>query len=108
VGTTMGFQVKIVEALAPQTSPPNPVEVTTIACEHLFRLMLRDTFLSPTQMEGTRATVEVNYPSTMGHLLCPVGADKIDSFQWQTAGEPYTPYCIKAPPLQAEEEGPPT
>jgi hypothetical protein len=41
VGTTAGFQVEIVEALAPQTSPPNPTEVPAVACEHLFRLLLR-------------------------------------------------------------------
>jgi hypothetical protein len=28
--------------------------------------------------------------------------------QRRMAWEPYTPYRIKAPPLQAEEEGPPT
>jgi hypothetical protein len=44
VGTTLGFQVEIVEALAPQTSPLNPTEVPTVACEHLFRLLLRGPF----------------------------------------------------------------
>jgi hypothetical protein len=46
VGTTMGFQVKIMEALAPQTSPSNPVEVPTVACEHLFCLPLRGHFFT--------------------------------------------------------------
>jgi hypothetical protein len=44
MGTTMGFWVEIVEALAPQTSPPNPVEVPTVAYEHLFRLQFRGHF----------------------------------------------------------------
>jgi hypothetical protein len=34
--------------------------------------------------------------------------DMIDSLQRQKVGEPYTPYRIKAPPLQAKEERPPT
>jgi hypothetical protein len=38
----------------------------------------------------------------------PKTLDMIGSLQWQTAGEPYTPYQEIAPPLQAEEEGPPT
>jgi hypothetical protein len=38
VGTTVGFWVEIVEALAPQTLPPNPAEVPAVAYEHLFRL----------------------------------------------------------------------
>jgi hypothetical protein len=41
VGTTAGFRVKIVEALARQTSPPTPTKVPTVACEHLFHLSLR-------------------------------------------------------------------
>ncbi len=41
VGTTTAFLIEIVEALAPQTSPPNPTEVPAVACEHLFRLLLR-------------------------------------------------------------------
>jgi hypothetical protein len=32
----------------------------------------------------------------------------IDSLQCQMTEEPYTLYRIKAPPLQAEEEGSPT
>jgi hypothetical protein len=41
VGTTVGFQVEIVDAFAPQTLPPNPADVPTVACEHLFCLLLR-------------------------------------------------------------------
>jgi hypothetical protein len=44
VGTTAGFLVEIVEALVPQTSPPNPAEVPAVACEQLFRLPLRGHF----------------------------------------------------------------
>jgi hypothetical protein len=44
VGRTVGFWVKTVEALAPQTSPPNPTEVPTVAYEHLFCLPLRGHF----------------------------------------------------------------
>jgi hypothetical protein len=44
----------------------------------------------------------------MGRRLQPKILDTIDSLQWQTAGEPYTPYKKMAPALQAEEEGPPT
>jgi hypothetical protein len=51
VGTTVGFWVKTMEALAPQTLPLNPTEVPAV-----------DTFLLPAQMEGTRATVVVKYP----------------------------------------------
>jgi hypothetical protein len=51
VGTTMGFEVEIVEALAPQTSPLNLVKVPAVACEHLFRLPLRGHFLPPAQQE---------------------------------------------------------
>jgi hypothetical protein len=65
VGATTGFQVKIVEALASQTSPPNPTEMPAVACEHLFHLRLRRHLLLHTQKEGTGATVRVNYPSTM-------------------------------------------
>jgi hypothetical protein len=52
--------------------------------------------------------VKVKYPSTVGCWLQPLGTDMVDSLQLQTAGETYTPYQRKAPPLQAEEEGPPT
>jgi hypothetical protein len=41
-------------------------------------------------------------PDTVGHRLGPISLDMTDSFQWQMSGEPSTP------PLQAEEEGPPT
>jgi hypothetical protein len=41
VGTTIGFRVKTVEALAPQTSPLNPVELLAVAYEHLFYLPFR-------------------------------------------------------------------
>jgi hypothetical protein len=40
----MGFEVEIVEALAPQTMPLNPTEVPIVACEHLLRLSLRTHF----------------------------------------------------------------
>jgi hypothetical protein len=77
----MGFEVKIVEALAPQTSPLNPIEVPAEVCEHLFRVPLRGLF-GRRSMEGTGATVRVKYPSTMGRRLWPAGTDTIDSLQW--------------------------
>jgi hypothetical protein len=48
----------------------------------------------------------VNYPSTTERR--PVDTDTIDSFQRRTAGEPCTPYRIKAPPLRTEEAELPT
>jgi hypothetical protein len=47
-------------------------------------------------------------PGTMGRQLRHKTLNTISSLQWQTAEEPYTPYQEMAPPLQAEEEGPPT
>jgi hypothetical protein len=44
VGIATGFQVEIVEALAPQTSPSNPTEAPRVACEHIFRLPLSGHF----------------------------------------------------------------
>jgi hypothetical protein len=79
VGTTAGFQVKIVEALARQTSPLNPAEVPIVPYEHLFRLTLRGHFWSPTQTEGTGATVRVSYPDTTRCLLWPMDIDMIGS-----------------------------
>jgi hypothetical protein len=46
VGTTTGFQVKIVEALAPQTSLLNPTEVPTLAYEQIFYLPSRGHFFT--------------------------------------------------------------
>jgi hypothetical protein len=57
VGTTVGFQVEIVEALAPQISPINPMEVLTVAYENLFDFSLKGHFFRSAQMEGT-----VSYP----------------------------------------------
>jgi hypothetical protein len=44
VGTTMGFWVETMEALASQTLPLNPAEVPTVLYDHLFRLLLRGHF----------------------------------------------------------------
>jgi hypothetical protein len=41
VGTTVGFRVEIVEALAPQSSLPQRTKVPAVAYEHLFRLPFR-------------------------------------------------------------------
>jgi hypothetical protein len=49
-----GFEVKILEALALQTSPPNLTEVPTVACGHLLRLPLRGHLLPPTQRKAWR------------------------------------------------------
>jgi hypothetical protein len=52
LGTATGFEVKIVEALDPETSPLNLTEVPAVACEHLFRLPLRGHFLPPAQRKA--------------------------------------------------------
>jgi hypothetical protein len=49
VGTSMRFEVRIVEALAPQTTQPNPTEVAVVAYEHLFHLLLGGHFLPAAQ-----------------------------------------------------------
>jgi hypothetical protein len=80
VGTTTGFWVKIMEDLAPQTSPLNPAEVPTVAYEHLFCLPLRGHFFCHPLKRKTRgATVGVKYPSTMRRQLRPMDMDMIDS-----------------------------
>jgi hypothetical protein len=45
---------------------------------------------------------------TVSRWLWPKTMDMIGSLQWKTAGEPYTLYQEMAPPVQAEEEGPPS
>jgi hypothetical protein len=45
--TTAGFEVEIVEALAPQTSPLNPIEVPAWHVSTYFRLSLRGHFYHP-------------------------------------------------------------
>jgi hypothetical protein len=107
VGTTAGFQVKIVEALALKTSPSNPAEVPIVAYEHLFCLPLRGHFFHPPQTEGTEATIGVNYPYTTKCQLWSVDMDMIDSLQRQMAEEPYTPYRIKAPHSRLKRMGHP-
>jgi hypothetical protein len=42
---------------------------------------------------------------TLGYRLWLKILDTIGSLQWQTVGEPYTPYQETVPPLQAEEGG---
>jgi hypothetical protein len=49
VGTTMGFLVEIVEALAPTISSLNPVEVPTVTYEYLFCPPSSDQLRPPTQ-----------------------------------------------------------
>jgi hypothetical protein len=66
------------------------------------------TFIATHSTEGMETTIRIKYPCIAACQLWPVGTDMIDSLQWQMVGEPYTPYRIKAAPLWAEEEGPPT
>jgi hypothetical protein len=52
--------------------------------------------------------VGVDTSGTVGRQLWLKILDTIDSLQWQTTGESYTPYQEMTPPFQAEEEGPST
>jgi hypothetical protein len=54
---------------------------------------------------STFIIVGVKYTSTTGHRLRPKISDTIGSLQRQMAGEPYTPYRLKASSHQAEEMG---
>jgi hypothetical protein len=49
VGTTAGFPVEIIEALAPTISPPNPAEVPPVPYEYLFRPPSSDRLRLPAQ-----------------------------------------------------------
>jgi hypothetical protein len=54
------------------------------------------------------ATVRVDTLGTTYNCLWPKILDAIGSLQWQIVRESYTLYQKMAPPLQAEEDGPPT
>jgi hypothetical protein len=97
MGTTTGILTKIMEVVVPQTSSSNLVKMPTILYGCLLHLLLRGFNFSPTQMEGTGATVGENTPVL-------TNTNTIGSLQWQTAGEPHAPYHIK-PPCSRPREG---
>jgi hypothetical protein len=83
VGTTVGFRVEIVEALAPQSSLPQRTKVPAVAYEHLFRLPFRGCsyyHTPPPRAPNGRvgATIGVKYLSTVGRRLRPKLSDTID------------------------------
>jgi hypothetical protein len=52
VGTTEGFPIEIVEALAPTISPLNPTEVPAITYKHLLCLPSKGHFSPPAQQKA--------------------------------------------------------
>jgi hypothetical protein len=106
VGTTTGISTEIVEDVVPQTSSSNPAEMPIVVYGRLLHFLLRGFYFSPTQMEGTWATIGAKYPSARRHRLRLTNTKMIGSLQWQMTGEPPTLYHIKPPPpapLQARE-----
>jgi hypothetical protein len=59
----MGILAEIVEVVVPQTTSPNPAEIPPIVYGCLLHLLLRGFYFSPTQTEGTGATVGAKYLS---------------------------------------------
>jgi hypothetical protein len=82
VGTTTGFWVETVEALALHTSLPNPIEVHAVANEHLSCFPLRGHFfvtLSNGRHEGYCQSKIPQYHKT---LITACGYDAVHSLQW--------------------------
>jgi hypothetical protein len=77
VDTTVGFQVEIVEALAPQALPPNLAEVPTVVCEHLFCLPLRGHFFVTHSNRSHRGYCQDKIPQYHGTsiMACGCGYD---------------------------------
>jgi hypothetical protein len=94
MGTTTGILTKIMEVVVPQTSSSNLVKMPTVLYGCLLHLLLRGFNFSPTQMEGTGATVGEKYPGAHkhGHNWIPPVANG-----WGAT----RPISHKAPLLQA-------
>jgi hypothetical protein len=108
VGSTTGFPVEIVEALALQYCHQilwkcPQYHMSTYSAHR--RLTSFDHQLNGGLGGYYRGNVP-RVPWAAGHG--PKILDTIGSLQRQLAREPYTPYQGMSPPLQAEEEGPPT
>jgi hypothetical protein len=108
VGTTAGFPVEIVEALAPQSHHQIPwacpqYHMSTYSAHHRVTGSNH-----PLRRGGSGDTVGVTYPKYHGPpVMAQKILDTIATLQRQMVGEPHTPYQETAPPLKSEE-GPPT
>jgi hypothetical protein len=79
VVTTTRIPAEIVQAVVPQTTSLNPVEMPTIVYGQLLYLPLRGFYFSLPEMEGTGAIVRVKYPGARRHRLWLANMEKIGS-----------------------------
>jgi hypothetical protein len=90
MGTTAGFPVKIMEALAPQSHRqitrrcPPPHTSTHSASRQ------EDAFKMHGQQKARGLLLGSCTPDTTGHWLQPKILDMTGSLRWQTTREPYT------------------
>jgi hypothetical protein len=89
-------------------SSPNLVEAPAVTYEYLFCPPSSDWLRPPTRRRAQGLLLGSNTPRTVSRRLQLKILDMTGFLHWQTARVPYTPISYIAPPLLAEEEGPPT
>jgi hypothetical protein len=108
VGTTAGFPVENVEALASQSHRRIPRKCPQYYMS-TYSIHRRVTGSDHPLNGGLGGNCRGNLPRVPWAAgYGPKILDTISSLQWKTAGKPNTPYQEMTPSLQAEEMVPPT